>query len=102
MGELHQSGQNLTTKYLSDDGQETFYKDEEGTSWLKSGDQAIMHPNGRIYVSGRFKDFINRGGEMLSRTSIAEDIFEYSGVEARKNLNDHFWSWYCTDCKYPG
>ncbi|KHN94310.1 AMP-dependent synthetase/ligase [Metarhizium album ARSEF 1941] len=68
VGELHQSGPGLVDGYLGgDDASEgQFYQDNAGRTWFMTGDQAVMHPSGRISVTGRYKDIINRGGLNIS------------------------------------
>ncbi|KAL6713143.1 hypothetical protein ACLMJK_009264 [Lecanora helva] len=72
IGELHVSTPVLTPGYLEmrDDN---FYTDSR-CRWFKTGDQARMHDLGAIFILGRYKDVIIRGGENLSSTSIEDCI----------------------------
>ena len=63
-GELHFSTPALTPGYLGNK-QEVFYE-EGGNRWIASGDQARMHASGAVFILGRYKDVIIRGGENLS------------------------------------
>ena len=63
-GELHFSTPALTPGYLGN-RQEGFYE-EGGNRWFASGDQARMHASGAVFILGRYKDVIVRGGEKLS------------------------------------
>jgi len=62
-GELHVGGPCRIDKYLNvakgPDG--PFYNDDHG-SWMRTGDVASMDENGVVYVLGRYKDVIKRGG----------------------------------------
>ncbi|KAK6857656.1 hypothetical protein PG995_006483 [Apiospora arundinis] len=37
-----------------------------GRLWFATGDQAIMMEDGRVAITGRYKDIINRGGAKIS------------------------------------
>ena len=64
IGELHISTPALTPGYLGvEDG--AFYQ-KDGCRWLATGDQATMHTSGSVFILGRYKDVIIRGGENLS------------------------------------
>lgn len=64
VGELHVSTPSMVPGYLGvDDG--AFYH-EDGCRWLTTGDQAKMHASGAVFILGRYKDVIIRGGENLS------------------------------------
>ena len=72
VGELHVSTSALTPGYLGvEDG--AFYH-EDGCRWLATGDQARMHASGAVFILGRYKDVIIRGGENLSPALIEHCI----------------------------
>ncbi|KAI5361193.1 putative AMP-dependent synthetase/ligase, Condensation domain, phosphopantetheine binding ACP [Septoria linicola] len=75
-GELQIGGATVIEGYLGmeDKTEETFYEDEDGRKWFRSGDQAVMEENGEIFVQGRYKDLIIRGGENISPASIERVI----------------------------
>lgn len=62
-GELCMAGYQLTKGYWNNPAKtaETFATDEDGTVWLKTGDEAVFTPEGRCSITGRFKDIIIRG-----------------------------------------
>jgi acyl-CoA synthetase (AMP-forming)/AMP-acid ligase II len=70
IGVLHFSGSTMIEHYLNGDS-EDFY-DSEGRRWFVTGDQAFMGPDKRLYIVGRHKDMIVRGGENLSPSKIEE------------------------------
>ncbi|KAK6202200.1 putative secondary metabolism biosynthetic enzyme [Pestalotiopsis sp. IQ-011] len=78
VGEIHQTGQCTIEAYLGGArGAEQFYQDEQGQTWFITGDQAIMHPDGRLTITGRYKDMIIRGGENIASAAIEAVIGPY-------------------------
>ncbi|KAH8682289.1 hypothetical protein BX600DRAFT_505894 [Xylariales sp. PMI_506] len=71
-GEIHGSSM-IVTPYLGGVGKESFYHDN-GRMWFKTGDQARMDEQGRVFVVGRYKEMIIRGGENMSPIAIEEAI----------------------------
>ena len=69
LGEIHQAGPQLIKGYIPEDD-EAFYTDQDGTSWLATGDQAVVYEPNRVYVTGRYKDMIIRGGENITPSLI--------------------------------
>ncbi|KAK8848751.1 acetyl-CoA synthetase-like protein [Apiospora arundinis] len=70
VGELHQSGPGLVRGYLAS-GENTgtdspFYEDGAGRLWFATGDQGKMLEDGRVVITGRYKEIINRGGFKIS------------------------------------
>lgn len=81
-GELHQAGPGLIKGYLgprADNDQ--FYVDDEGRPWFVTGDQAVMYPDGRVSITGRYKDIINRGGEKIAPAAMEATIQRVCGLE---------------------
>ncbi|KAK6084498.1 acylsynthase [Seiridium cupressi] len=77
-GEVHQSGPGTIKSYLGGQrGVEQFYQDEQGQVWFVTGDQGIMHPDGRFSITGRYKDVIIRGGENIASAAIEAVISPY-------------------------
>ncbi|KAG6356411.1 hypothetical protein INS49_015799 [Diaporthe citri] len=64
VGELHFGGNTVIRQYLGGLSPESFYK-EDGFSWFKTGDQGRMATGGSIFMVGRYKDMIKRGGENI-------------------------------------
>jgi len=62
-GELCMTGYQLTKGYWNnpEKTKETLITDENGVTWLKTGDEAIFTPEGYCTITGRFKDIIIRG-----------------------------------------
>lgn len=81
-GEVHQTGPGLVTAYLntrvSDD---QFYADEDNRIWFVTGDQGVMLPDGRISITGRYKDMIIRGGENIAPAAIEAVLNKFCGIQ---------------------
>lgn len=80
-GELHNGGPQVIPRYMDPRvSSADFYVDEDGTSWIITGDQAIMDQDGAVRITGRYKDMIIRGGENISPASIEDYLSKKSGV----------------------
>lgn len=55
LGELHGSGSSMIRPYIGDVGKDAWYT-ENGVLWYKSGDQARMDDEGRLFITGRYKE----------------------------------------------
>ncbi|RSM01800.1 hypothetical protein CEP52_008371 [Fusarium oligoseptatum] len=82
IGELHIGGTSVNTKYLNKDNGSAMYQDETG-SWLMTGDQARMDEKGVIYILGRYKDLIIRGGENIYPAKIEQKLQEIDGLQVQ-------------------
>lgn len=67
-GELHYSGLSMIPEYLGDRN-EDFYEDDNEI-WFVTGDQALVDYEDRLYILGRRKDMIVRGGNNISLSKI--------------------------------
>jgi acyl-CoA synthetase (AMP-forming)/AMP-acid ligase II len=73
-GEIH-----FHSEYLGYGGyigmeSDDFYDDAEGKRWFKTGDQGVIDHDGRIFIVGRYKDMIIRGGENISPSAVESAI----------------------------
>jgi acyl-CoA synthetase (AMP-forming)/AMP-acid ligase II len=82
VGELHVSGPSVISGYLREADNEPIYTDDSGR-WLVTGDQGMMDDDGIVYILGRYKDIIIRGGENLNPTVLEEALNELPGVQVR-------------------
>ncbi|KAK9779680.1 hypothetical protein SCAR479_03287 [Seiridium cardinale] len=69
LGELQGSASSIDY-YIGGVGKDSFYNDPDGRLWFKTGDQARMDHSGRLFITGRYKDMIIRGGENMSPAAI--------------------------------
>ncbi|TNC72946.1 acyl-CoA synthetase [Rubellimicrobium roseum] len=58
-----------------------FYPDEEGTpTWLRTGDLGRRDPDGYVWITGRAKDIIIRGGHNIDPAEIEEALCGHPAV----------------------
>ena len=48
--------------------------------WFRTGDQGFMDEDGYLYLTGRLKEIINRGGEKISPREIDEVLLDHPSV----------------------
>ncbi|KAL5359947.1 hypothetical protein BJX96DRAFT_164798 [Aspergillus floccosus] len=82
-GELCIAGYQLTKGYWNNPEKtaETLITDADGTTWLKTGDEALFDAEGRCTITGRFKDIIIRGGENIYPLEIEERLAAHPAIE---------------------
>lgn len=73
VGEIYVKGYNVTSGYLSSHESDCSALHD---GWLKTGDLAYMDKDGYLYISGRRKNLIIRGGENVSPHEIERFIKE--------------------------
>jgi len=66
-------------EYYKDDGASAAAWTEDG--WLRTGDLAYLDADGFVYISGRIKDMIIRGGNNIYATDVEAVILEHPGVQ---------------------
>jgi len=81
-GELLVSGYSLQKGYWGDKEQtdSVMRKDENGTLWMHTGDQATLDSDGYLRVVGRIKDIIIRGGENLFPVQIENALTSHPSI----------------------
>ncbi|KAL4891564.1 hypothetical protein BDV59DRAFT_203467 [Aspergillus ambiguus] len=92
-GELCIAGYQLTKGYWNNPEKtaETLVSDADGTTWLKTGDEALFDAEGRCTITGRFKDIIIRGGENIYPLEIEERLAAHPAIEVASviGIPDH-------------
>ena len=78
VGEVHIGGLPVFGGYIGG-GSGSFYQ-ENGVNWLATGDQGYMDGDGYLYLLGRYKDLIIRGGENISPLRIEQCLGGVSGI----------------------
>ncbi|MDP8921786.1 MAG: AMP-binding protein, partial [Chloroflexota bacterium] len=48
--------------------------------WFRTGDQGRMDDEGYLYITGRIKEIINRGGEKISPREVDEVLLDHPNV----------------------
>jgi oxalate---CoA ligase len=76
-GEIVLRGANVTGGYEGNNGTNTT---AVTNGWLRTGDQGYFDADGYLFITGRLKDVINRGGEKISPREIDEALLEHPDV----------------------
>ncbi|ATY59282.1 AMP-binding enzyme family [Cordyceps militaris] len=82
VGELHVSGSSVIDSYLDPGSNGSFYVEGE-RRWLVTGDQARIDEDGVVYILGRYKDLIIRGGEKIDPATIESAISALPKIEVQ-------------------
>ncbi|KAL8928354.1 MAG: hypothetical protein Q9172_000946 [Xanthocarpia lactea] len=78
VGEICIRGENVTKGYLNNPEANRTSFTAEG--FFRTGDQAIQDKNGYIFITGRIKELINKGGEKISPVEIDNVIAQHPAV----------------------
>ncbi len=90
VGEVQVRGPWITAGYHGIDADEKFSDD----GWLKTGDVAVIEPNGFMQIVDRTKDVIKSGGEWISSVDLENAIIGHDDVleAAVIGVPDEKWS----------
>jgi acyl-CoA synthetase (AMP-forming)/AMP-acid ligase II len=70
-------GENVTRGYLNNpSANESSFVD----GWFRTGDQGYLDPDGYLFITGRIKEIINRGGEKIAPREIDEALMEHPAI----------------------
>jgi oxalate---CoA ligase len=74
---LRSAGPNVTSGYVNNPSANAtaFCGD-----WFRTGDQGYLDAEGYLFITGRLKELINRGGEKIAPREIDEVLLAYPGV----------------------
>ncbi len=77
MGEIVIRGDNVTAGYENNPqaNANSFYQ-----GWFRTGDQGRMDEDGYLYITGRLKEIIIRGGEKISPREVDEALLDHPDV----------------------
>jgi len=77
LGEIVIRGDNVTLGYInnSEANLRSFTK-----GWFRTGDQGYLDQEGYLFITGRLKEIINRGGEKISPREVDEILLKHPKV----------------------
>ena len=78
LGQVAIQGENVMAGYL-DNPEANAVAFKEG--WFLTGDQGYFDPDGYLFLTGRIKELINRGGEKIAPREIDEVLLAHPAVE---------------------
>lgn len=76
-GEIAIRGPNVTSGYVN---HPTATAEAFTHGWFRTGDQGYLDDEGYLFITGRLKEMINRGGEKVAPREIDELLLSYPGV----------------------
>ncbi|OBR09711.1 AMP-binding enzyme [Colletotrichum higginsianum IMI 349063] len=84
-GEIHGYGPMISREgrwsYIGDEQNKAFYIEKEtGRVWFQTGDMGRMDEKGDLFIVGRYKDMIIRGGENISPAAIEAVLMKNSAL----------------------
>lgn len=79
-GEVAIRGVNVTAGYEGTE-QNGWVEDANGESWFLTGDEGLLDGQGRLTLTGRLKEIINRGGEKVIPRRVDEALLRHPAVE---------------------
>ena len=76
-GEIVIRGESVTVGYENNPeaNQASFHQ-----GWFRAGDQGHIDPDGYLFITGRLKEIINRGGEKIQPREIDEALMDLAGI----------------------
>ena len=77
IGEVVIKGANVTHGYQNNP---TANQQAFTNSWFRTGDQGYLDPDGYLFLKGRLKEIINRGGEKISPREVDEVILDHPAI----------------------
>ncbi|XXK28820.1 AMP-binding protein [Arenicellales bacterium nBUS_45] len=101
-GEIQVRGPNLMSHYLDapDKTAEAFTKD----GWYRTGDLGRIDESGYVFVTGRIKELIIKGGENIAPREIDDVLYQFPGIleAAAIGIADDNYGEEIAACLVPG
>ncbi|GHO86148.1 AMP-binding protein [Dictyobacter formicarum] len=76
IGEICIAGPAVITAYQNNAGQDSFQH-----GWFRSGDLGYLDADGYLFITGRLREVINRGGENIAPREIEEVLLQHPAVQ---------------------
>jgi acyl-CoA synthetase (AMP-forming)/AMP-acid ligase II len=76
-GEIVIRGLNVTAGYQNNPKANA---DAFSNGWFRTGDQGVLDPDGYLFITGRLKEIINRGGEKISPREVDDVLMDHPAV----------------------
>ncbi len=76
-GEILIRGRNVIRRY---EGSDRLNEEAFRDGWLRTGDMGYVDDDGYLFITGRLKELINRGGEMISPRQVEQVLLGHPGV----------------------
>jgi acyl-CoA synthetase (AMP-forming)/AMP-acid ligase II len=82
IGQVCIIGSNVISGYLNHEtaNLESFFTDSCKKKWFKTGDLGLIDANGYLWLKGRIKEMINRGGEKISPLEIDAALLQHPNI----------------------
>ncbi|MCP5113336.1 MAG: AMP-binding protein, partial [bacterium] len=77
-GELAIRGANVTPGYAAN---EDANRAAFNNGWFRTGDQGYLDEDGYLFLTGRLKEIINRGGEKISPREVDDVLLEHPAIQ---------------------
>jgi hypothetical protein len=77
-GEIALRGETIITGYLNNPAANAASFTD---GWFRTGDQGYRDLDGYLFITGRLKEIINRGGEKVAPREVEEVLLDYSAVQ---------------------
>ena len=80
-GEIVISGPNVTPGYENNpEANAAAFFEAEGRRWFRTGDQGRFDADGYLFITGRLKEMINRGGEKIAPLEVDTVLMDHPAV----------------------
>ncbi|KAJ5448544.1 AMP-dependent synthetase/ligase [Penicillium cf. griseofulvum] len=80
-GELQVQCESVIREYLLGGGNDAFYFGDDGR-WFITGDLAVMDVSGLVFILGRAKDAIQKGGKIIMLAAVESCLEKYTEGQA--------------------
>jgi len=82
IGEVVASGPTITPGYEANpEANAKAFFDAEGQRWFRTGDQGRLDEDGYLWLTGRLKKIINRGGETINPLEVDGVLMDHPAVQ---------------------